>query len=68
MSPNGSGATPSENSSPGSCRVVGLEPTRGSSNASTPAGTSNGHAIVIGLNQIVRLPKRSEPLIERYWG
>jgi len=28
---------------------------------------SNGHAIVIGLNQIVRLPKRSEPLIERDW-
>ena len=66
MSPNGSGATPSENSSPGSCRVVGHEPTLGSSNASTPAGTSNDHAIVIGLNQIVRRPKRSESLIERY--
>jgi hypothetical protein len=24
-------------------------------------------AIVIGLNQIARLPKRSESLIERYW-
>ncbi len=46
---------------------VGPEPTPASSNASTPAGMSNGHATATGPNPPDHPPPPLMPLSKRYW-